>query len=288
MPHSFRFFLALFLFLFLFCKKTKTKMSQIPTSPLPPLPLNKNKEVVYTVRTIWEWVFEVALSPSLPHVLYHDLPSVPSSTVEGKGGKKRRRRPDRPALARFEWYEVGEEDGEGKEKGERKGEAWWCVSGLMDPLRHKDLLVKSLSFSSLQWATPPSLLFPPTPEEIEELMEKVKRGEKGGFEVWEDVETPVPPLKWFREKLGVEGPSSSYSSPSSLSPSSSPSPLPRYVLKPPMGCQGEGIQFVENLEEGFFPTLFSSFFLPSHQNLPSLPLLSLPLPLPTRAPRCPC
>ena len=98
--------------------------------------------------------------------------------------------------------------------------AMWCSSPLLDCVRNKDLLHLSLERFGLLWAAPPTVLMPSSPPDI--------------------LSFTLPSFL----------PTSSTSSSSSSSSSSERDFIPgRFVLKPPMGCQGAGIEFVGEASE---------------------------------------
>ena len=114
------------------------------------------------------------------------------------------------------------------ERRDRTGHlhCFWSCSPVCHPLRNKDLLVSALEKCGLQWAAPPSLLLP----------YKLEHLNSATASCWKLPKPIQPPIQMT---LGLKSP-----------PAEGVSFLEgRYVLKPPMGCQGDGIEFIGSPEE---------------------------------------
>ena len=103
----------------------------------------------------------------------------------------------------------------------------WGSSSLLDCLRYKDLLVEALAHAGLSWVAPPSLLLPRNPARIADSDPSCQLPDVGR----------QPEILAASQRIGQ----SSFIA-------------GRSVLKPPMGCQGKGIEFLGSVSEAL-PTL---------------------------------
>lgn len=185
------------------------------------------EEWTYSVRCPWEWVLAAAF-PSVAAVQVRQLYTM---RALGEGCSLRRTtlqaRPVRTATMRFET----------KERATGALHAAWCCSALFEPVRNKDLLVATLRACGLDWVAPPSLLLPWPDERVDGTDTDLRCMALPGVADDDAAFADVPPPPRFRASDRLPGGEQQRSFLDG-----------RYVLKPPMGCQGEGIEFLSSVQ----------------------------------------